>query len=46
MDLTLLAPIAPAAGGAEIVWLWRRVRQHLRFSMDLRLRIRTGDITP
>ena len=47
MDLTILAPMAPAAsgvalGGVTLVWLWRRVRQRLRFSMDLRFRIRMG----
>lgn len=42
MDLATLAQIAPAAVGAALVWLWRYARR-LRFSMDLKFRIRTDD---
>lgn len=40
MDLTTLAP-ATVVGSAAFVWLWRIAKRHLRFSMDLHLRVRT-----
>lgn len=42
MDPITLASIV-AAGSAALVWLRRIVKRHLRLSMDLRFRIRTGD---
>lgn len=42
MDTFTLASVV-AAGSAALVWLRRIAKRHLRLSMDLRFRIRTGD---